>query len=156
MIRLRRSARVLRGLSWPERVAVVESTLLFWWFSIALKVVPFRSFKRVLGPPGTKDDPAALTSTNAVGDDVQMVTRSVQRIARRHPDTCLAQALAARVMMRRRAQPSRLSLAVRTDGAARAFHAWLAQNDCVVSGGDQLEAFSVIATFTDQARHQDR
>ena len=137
-------------MPWAERFAWAESTVLFWWFTAALKVIPFRRFKRLLGPPGEKDRPGEREPSDPAPPQVRTVARWLRRIARRHDDTCLAQALAGRVMMRRRGLASTVSFGVREDdGGDLKFHAWLVHDDRVITGGGGLRAFSVISTFYD-------
>lgn len=134
-----------------ERRAHAEATALFWYFTIALKVVPFRRFRRVLGAPGLGPDPVRPAPSVPVGREVGLVGRSIRRLARHHPDTCLAQALAGRVMLRRRCLPSTISFGVRGDvDGGHQFHAWLLHGGRIVSGGPAVRSFSVIATFHDE------
>lgn len=148
--RLLRRLKTFGRMPWRERFAWAESTVLFWWFTVALKVVPFRKFKRLLGPPGDKDQPGAREPEGPPADEVVTVARWMRRIARKHDDTCLAQALAGRVMMRRRKLPSTVSFGVRDDNGDLKFHAWLVHDDRVITGGGALRSFSVISTFYDE------
>lgn len=150
MSRFAANVRTLARLPWRERVALTESTALFWCFVLALKFVPFRRFRRVLGTVGPKHDPTTPRPDTPVDDDIRTVARWMRRIAKRHPDTCLAQALAGRVMLRRRRLPSLISFGVRADESGRwAFHARLVHDDLVLTGGGELARFSVLSTFYD-------
>lgn len=81
---------------------------------------------------------------------MQTVARWMRRIARRHPNTCLAQALAGRVMLRRRKHSSLISFGVRQGGATGyEFHAWLVHGGVVLTGGGEARDFNVISTFYD-------
>ncbi|MCP5026052.1 MAG: lasso peptide biosynthesis B2 protein [Actinomycetia bacterium] len=150
MIGTIRRIRTFARLPWRDRLAWAESTALFWWFTVALKLVPFRRFKRLLGPTGDKDSPWEREPKGPPPDDARIVSLWLRRIAGKHEDTCLAQALAGRVMMRRRRLPSTVSFGVRegADGDLE-FHAWLVHDDWVLTGGGALRAFTVIATFYD-------
>lgn len=150
MGRLAGRIRAFARLPGPDRVAAVESYAVFWFFVGALKIVPFRRFTRVLGPAGPKHEPAAGGPFERPAPGVRTVARSMRRIARGHPDTCLAQALTGRVMLRRRDHPSEISFGVRAgaDGA-REFHAWLVHDGVVLTGGGSTPQFSVISTFYD-------
>ena len=145
---LLRRSRTFLGLSWGDRAAWAESLALFWGFRIALKVMPFRRFRRLLGPAGEKYERAR--PAGPISPEAATVARWMQRISRKHPDTCLAQALTARVMLRRRNLPSTVSFGVRhgSNGEYR-FHAWVAQDHRVLTGGGALDTFSVISTHHD-------
>ncbi|NND03358.1 MAG: lasso peptide biosynthesis B2 protein, partial [Acidimicrobiia bacterium] len=148
MLRLPSRVRRLLDLSWAERLAFAEATALWWFFTIGLKVIPFRRFRRILGSAGPNDERPPRRPGRPVETEARTVARSIGRIARNHPDSCLAQALAARVMMRRRELPSRISLGtLRGDDGEVKFHAWLDHDAWVITGGGQLPSFSVIATY---------
>ncbi len=156
MIAVLRRIRTFTSLPWRDRLAWAESTALFWWFTVALKLVPFRRFKRLLGPAGDKDSPWEREPKGPPPDDARVVSLWLRRIARKHEDTCLAQALAGRVMMRRRRLASTVSFGAReeADGDLE-FHAWLVHDDWVLTGGGALRCYSVIATFYDDpGRHR--
>lgn len=116
------------------------------------KLVPFRRFKRLLGPAGEKDTPGAREPSGTTATEAATVARWMRRIARRHAGTCLAQALAGRVMLRRRGLPSTVSFGVRDTSRGLKFHAWLVHDDWVITGGGSLPAFSVISTFYDDPK----
>ncbi|MCP5027425.1 MAG: lasso peptide biosynthesis B2 protein [Actinomycetia bacterium] len=150
MIGVFRRIRTFTRLPGRDRVAWAESMALFWWFTVALKLVPFRRFGRLLGPAGDKDAPWDRVPPGPPPDDARIVALWLRRIDRKREDTCLAQALTGRVMMRRRRLPSTVSFGVReaTNGDLE-FHAWLVHDDWVLTGGGALRSFSVIATFYD-------
>ena len=119
-----------------DKVAALEGIALFWVFKTALQVIPFRRFKRLLGPAGPKDDPASRIPSGPPPPEVVTVWRRLRSMERRHPDTCLVQALTGRVMLRRRNLPSSLSFGVMEDRKSKLrFHAWLVHDDHVLSGG---------------------
>ncbi|MCP3939313.1 MAG: lasso peptide biosynthesis B2 protein [Actinomycetia bacterium] len=155
MIGFFRRIRAFKRRPWRDRIAWAESTALFWWFTVALKLVRFRRFKRLLGPSGEKDIPWEREPSGPLPDDARIVALWLRRIARKREDTCLAQALAGRVMMRRRRLPSTVSFGVReaADGDLK-FHAWLVHDDWVLTGGGALRSFSVIATFYDDPKRR--
>ena len=109
--------------------------------------LPFRRIADWLGTPG------AESSLMAAADEIRMAQEvgwAVGVIARRVPwdGRCLAQALAATGMLRRRGLEGTVSFGV-CQGESAGFdaHAWLRFGSCVVTGGPDHQRFKVISTF---------
>ena len=109
--------------------------------------LPFRRIADWLGTPG------AESSLMAAADEIRMAQEvgwAVGVIARRVPwdGRCLAQALAATGMLRRRGLEGTVSFGV-CQGESAGFdaHAWLRLGPCVVTGGPDHQRFKVISTF---------
>ena len=129
--------------------------LLLWEALIALGLarlgMAFLSFRRIAGWLGT---PGTETPLNATAEHVEVATDigwAVGCLARRVPwdSRCLAQALAATWMLRRRGLESTLSFGA-DPGKSREFvaHAWLRFGPCLVTGGPGRERFKTIASLT--------
>ena len=113
----------------------------------AMAFLPFRRIADWLGTPG------AESSLMAAADEIRMAQEvgwAVGVIARRVPwdGRCLAQALAATGMLRRRGLEGTVSFGV-CQGESAGFdaHAWLRLGPCVVTGGPDHQRFKVISTF---------
>ncbi len=133
-----------------ERVAWFEALVLFHAFRLGLRVVPFRWFRALFGDPGPLDRPGERRPVGPPAAAAATVRRWLKRASRHLPDTCLAQALAGRVMLRRRGLASALSFGARDEDTAPArFHAWLVHDGHVLSGGAGLRRYTVIATYYD-------
>jgi hypothetical protein len=109
--------------------------------------LPFRRIAAWLGTPG------AESPVMAPADEIRMaqeVSWAVGVLARRVPwdGRCLAQALAAMGMLRRRGLEGTVSFGV-CQGESAGFdaHAWLRLGSCVVTGGPDHQRFKVITTF---------
>ena len=74
---------------------------------------------------------------------------AVERVGRWTKSTCLTRALACRLMLARRGEPSVVRLGVAKDGDAFAAHAWLESGAEILTGADGHERFAVIASFVD-------
>jgi hypothetical protein len=111
--------------------------------------LPFRRIANWLGTRG------AESPVVAAPDEIRMaqeVSWAVGVIARRVPwdGRCLAQALAAMGMLRRRSLEGTVSFGVcEGQGESAGFdaHAWLRLGSCVVTGGPDKQRFKVITTF---------
>lgn len=115
---------------------------------IAMACVPFRRIAAWLGTPGA-ESPAAATpeearTAEAVGWAVEVMGRRVPWDGR-----CLAQALAATAMLRRRGVDGTVSFGVR-EGEPAGFeaHAWLRVGTHLITGGAGHERFKAFTTFT--------
>lgn len=130
-----------------HRLRVVEAAMALSVVGVMLAVLPFRIVARLAGrvePSGQAcPPPTADAAASAVG-------RAVEAAARRLPwrPACLAQALTASLMLRRRGVPSHLCIGVAA-GEGRGFeaHAWLTAAGGTVCGGAAAEGFTPIAAF---------
>lgn len=126
----------------------VEAAVLFHGFRLLLKVIPFRRFRRVLGPSGpvasSPERPVGRPSPSAIA-----ISQALFRASKLYPDTCLPQTLAGRVMLRRRRLPSTLSLGTRHEEGKLTFHAWIATEGVILNVGGGPRHFATIATFYD-------
>ena len=143
--------RTAAGLSPGEWARALEAAVLFHGFRVVLRVVPIRRLRGVLGPEGPRDAPLAAPP-HRPDPAVFAVARALRRVAKPHAATCLPQALAGRVMLRRRGLPSTLSLGARPDPdgpGAFAFHAWLRSGGVVLNVGGGPRRHAVLATYHD-------
>ncbi len=131
-----------------EVVRAAEAAALFHGFRLALRVVHFRRLRWVLGASGpalsTPEGPAGRPSPTAIA-----VSQALFRASKPYPDTCLPQALAGRVMLRRRGIPSTLSLGTRRRPDGLTFHAWIATDGVILNVGGGPRRFATLATFYD-------
>ena len=113
----------------------------------AMVFLPFRRIAAWLGTPG------AETPATAAAEDIrtaQEVGWAVAAVARRVPwdGRCLAQALAATAMLRRRGLEGTVSFgACQGESAGFDAHAWLRLGSCIVTGGASHERFKIFTTF---------
>jgi hypothetical protein len=139
--------RKLARLAGADRRALLEAAALLGLARAAIPVVRFRRIAPLLGrhmaQTGARLPPGALEHVRRVG-------WSIEAAARRVPweSACLTQAVAAKLMLRRRGIASTLYLGVRVpEGRALDAHAWLRAGDTIVTGRDGMQRFSVVATF---------
>lgn len=135
-----RIAPVQRRLLWEALSALLVAR-------VAMACLPFRRIAAWLGTAGAQD-PAAFTpqqihTAQAIGWAVSALGRRVPWDAR-----CLAQALAATAMLRRRHLEGTVSFGV-CAGQAAGFdaHAWVSVGAAVITGGPQHHRFTTLATF---------
>lgn len=109
--------------------------------------VPFRRIAAWLGTAGA-ESPVTVTAeeirtAEAVGWTVGVLGHRVPWDGR-----CLAQALAATAMLRRRGIEGTVSFGA-CEGGSTGFsaHAWLRVGSCVVTGGPAHEQFKTFTTF---------
>lgn len=124
-----------------------EAVFALAFARIAMASCPFRRIARWLGTPGA-ETPVTVTLDEArmaeeVGWAVRAVGRRVPWDAR-----CLAQALAATGMLRRRGIEGTVSFgACEDDLSSFSAHAWLRVGSCMVTGGEEHERFNIFTTF---------
>jgi len=114
---------------------------------IAMACVPFRHIALWLGTPGTNSPETATPETNRTAEAVGWAVRA---LGPRVPwdGRCLAQALAAARMLRRRGIEGTVSFGV-CEGESTGFdaHAWLRVGSDIVTGGPGHERYKAITTF---------
>jgi hypothetical protein len=114
----------------------------------AMACLPFRRIAAWLGTPGTETPPTATDGQILLADRIGW---AVATLARRVPwdARCLAQALAATWMLRRRGLEGTVSFGA-DRGESRQFlaHAWLRFGPRLVTGGPGRERFKTLTTFS--------
>lgn len=140
---LKRAARI----PGPRRRLLGEALIALLIARGAMAFLPFRRIAAWLGTPGAESP--VIASADEIRT-AQEVSWAVRVIARRVPwdGRCLAQALAAMGMLRRRGLEGTVSFGV-CQGESAGFdaHAWLHLGPCVVTGGPNSQRFKVITTF---------
>jgi hypothetical protein len=134
------------ALDRAQRGLVIEAAGLMVAGWAGLRLLQLVTVRRVL------DRVVAVTSAShrsAMQDVVPRVRRAVNAVAARCPPaTCLLQALAADVMLRRRHVPCDLRFGVRfsdTAGDPLEGHAWVECGDSTIDASDGRPAFSVLS-----------
>lgn len=114
---------------------------------ITVRMVPSRRWGRLLGPRIEGESPESSVSTHAA---TRQVRWGVQSVAQHLPwhSTCLMQALAGRLMLRRRGIASQIILAARPGSAgALEAHAWLTACEGIVLGERDAGDYQALAQF---------
>jgi transglutaminase-like putative cysteine protease len=141
--------KAVRYLRTPraQRSLLREALIALAVARIAMACLPFKRIAAWLGTPG------AQSPETATPEDIQVAKQvgwAVSALARRVPwdGRCLAQALAATAMLRRRGLESTVSFGARP-GVAEGFaaHAWLRLGSYVVTGGREHRSFKTFTTF---------
>ena len=134
------------ALDRAQRGLVIEAAGLMFVGWAGLRLFRFVTVRRVLHRV------VALTSASdpSAGEDtVSRVRRAVDAVAARCPPaTCLVQALAADVMLRRRQVSCDVRFGVRfseTAGDPLEGHAWVECGDATIDASDGRSAFSVLS-----------
>src|SRR2546428_335959 len=137
---MKRLGKFLR-LAHAERVLLVEAALLLGAIGLGLRLLPFGCLRDLLdrlSRPWHGLRPRAQLSAARIAWAIERVSRVV-------PGTrsCLAQALAAQVLLARRGHEAcvRIGVARDTDGPLHA-HAWVESEGRIVVGGAGRPGFS--------------
>jgi hypothetical protein len=138
--RYREATPARRRLLWEALFALALAR-------IAMACVPFRRIAAWLGMPGAESpstaSPEETRTAEAIGWAVGALGPRVPWDGR-----CLAQALAATGMLRRRGLEGTVAIGARA-GSSAGFeaHAWLRVGPTVVTGGDVYQSFQSFTTF---------
>ena len=132
-----------------RRSLVLEAAARLTMAVVLVRCVPFRTVARRLGL-ARAESPLVLSDTTE--RIVREITGAIRIVVERAPFeySCLAQAFAAKAMLRRRGIASTLYLGVYPGSRAvlRA-HAWLRCGATVVTGGEGKEHCVAVATFAE-------
>jgi hypothetical protein len=136
-------------LPWPDRWLLVDAAFCLALARLSVLIVPFRwltrALRQQLGETPVDDDCDMLRQRERVAWALRTVNGHTP-----WDSNCLAQGLAGKLMLRRRRLVSTLYLGVgKDDQASFAAHAWLRSGAVVVTGGADLERFTVMAAFRD-------
>jgi hypothetical protein len=137
----------LTRLTWSERWLLAEALFALVGARLALTCLRFRRIASWLGTVGVESARFVSPRQNEI---TQKIRWAIQISARRFPwaHQCLAQALAAHWMTRRRKIPATLYLGVAKDSAQSFMaHAWLRCGNVWVTGGSNRESFQILARF---------
>jgi hypothetical protein len=134
-----------------ERLLLLEALAYLGLARLAILLLPFRWLVPLLGQQ-QRETPAAETPT--FHPTLQAVARAVTTTSRHTPweSACLVQAIAAKLMLKRRAIPSTLYLGVAKEDNRLTAHAWLRTGSLILTGGAGRERFTIISTFAEKPR----
>lgn len=127
---------------------MVEAGCLLALARMMILVVPFRRIAPLLGQTMAESSHAAPRQRTLA----KKISWAVQTTGRHTPweSKCLAQAMAAKMMLRRRRIPSTLYLGLAKDAqGALTAHAWLRCGELILTGGQNHEEFTTIACFAE-------
>jgi Transglutaminase-like superfamily len=151
---IRRTFRSVRQIGWRRRALIAEASLWLALTRLALAVAPFPALARRLGafvPPADPRVAAAAASTDAASARLaREISWAVTRGAVHAPfkAVCLPQAIAARIMLKRRGVMSAMHFgAAKGEGARLDAHAWLDAAGVRVTGYPVARNLAEIACF---------
>jgi hypothetical protein len=130
---------------WRDRLLLLEALICLGLARSAIVLIPFRRIAPYLGQQ--HETPA--TDTPALRLTLQRVARAVATVSQHTSweSTCLVQAMAAKLMLKRRGIYSTLYLGVLKEAKGLAAHAWLRSGSLILTGGSGHQRFTVISTF---------
>ena len=135
--------RISRSRQWLLGEALIALAIA----RIAMALLPFRRIAAWMGTPGAETPATATAAEIRVAEEIGW---AVGALARRVPwdGRCLAQALAATAMLRRRGLEGTVSFGVcRGETTELDAHAWLRFGPCMVTGGPGHQRFNSLTKF---------
>lgn len=140
--------RRFRQRSTLEKALFIEAVVCLGVARLAIRFLPFCRIAPFLGR-AMLETPNKSSPIVAPGLQVSWAVRTAGRYTP-WESKCLAQAVAAKMMLKRRRLPSTLYLGLSKDGekGLRA-HAWLRCGDRILTGGPIHRHFTQIAAFGD-------
>lgn len=146
---VRRKAGAWRRMPLAEKLWFAPAYLLLGLMRLVLLTVPFRWIAPLLGHGMQTAAVVPLASEQEVTRALH-VGRAVRTAARYTPweSKCLAQAMAARVLLGVSGLPYALFLGASKGGeSGMAAHAWICTGPAAVTGGHSFGQFTVVGTF---------
>ncbi|KJS17965.1 MAG: hypothetical protein VR69_02785 [Peptococcaceae bacterium BRH_c4b] len=149
--------RVLKffGLSWREQWLFIEAFSLTGVVRLAILLLPFRWLAPLLGKhmreSPVKEDVAKLEAARWFGRVVETVSRYTPWESK-----CLVQAIAGKIILRRRGITNTLYLGVgRDEGSGLIAHAWLRCGGTIITGGHGQKRFIIVGKFSDDGGYKE-
>jgi hypothetical protein len=148
----RQQLRKFFSLPWGDRLLLIEATLWLGLARLVMLAIPFRWLAPSLGQQMLE---SPTTDEPAQHEDARRLSRAVVTMSRYTPweSKCLTQAIAGKMMLKRRGIASTLYLGVMKDGNnGLSAHAWLRSGTVILTGGPGRERFTVVSTFADRQK----
>jgi hypothetical protein len=126
-------------------LVATEALVLLVVATVTRRVLPLRWIDGVLGARSDPSTPCPESADAGVADDVRW---AIGAAARRLPwqPSCVPEALAASLMLRRRRVAYRVTVGVdHADGLAA--HAWTEAGSVVVTGGRVRDRFAALSSY---------
>lgn len=139
----------LRRLPAAERGLLLQAFALLWTVRLGLWLLPFSVVRRFLRgrPARSRVGHASPSPPDRVAWAVLVASGYVPRA------TCLARALVAQALLRRRGLPAELRIGVaRGGGRALDAHAWVESGGRIVLGGDELDRYTPLRPASEPGR----
>jgi hypothetical protein len=139
-------------LPWADRWLLVEAACWLSMARLAILLLPFCRIAPFLGRHMAESPQADRLPGQ--GAQVRRLGWAVKTMSRHMPweCTCLVQALAGKMLLRRRGFPSTLYLGVaREADMTLAAHAWLRCGSVILTGASGHHQFKVVATFAEES-----
>lgn len=138
-------------LSAAERRLVLETFALLGLARLAVITLPFRTIADFLGEPKKDLENADETALISLSAEIDNIVWALRRVSCHTPwrSNCLAKAVAGRFMLRRRRIANTLYFGMikNSEGEISA-HAWLCSGDTILTGGSNLDRYTIVAKFT--------
>ena len=140
---IKRLGKLERG----RKTLLAEALAALAMAQLAMIFIPFRQIARWLGTAGAESPAEASEREMRIAEEIGW---AVSALARRVPwdGRCLAQALAATWMLRRRGLEGTVSFGARRgERAGFDAHAWLRVGSRMVTGGPEHQSFQIFTTI---------
>jgi transglutaminase superfamily protein len=126
-----------------SRIFLTQVIALVFFVRVGITILPFKIMRRIVCSLRTH---SSLTKRSA--GELSLAVRAASRFVPRA--TCLTQALAIQILMRRRGIPSKIIIGVtKPDRQTLESHAWVESGGRVVLGGElDLDRFAVLAEWS--------
>jgi Transglutaminase-like superfamily len=151
---IRRTVESFREVGWRRRALIAEAVAWLLVLRFALLLVPFPRLARALGAFVPPADPRVAAAGAATTQDAAWLAREIgwagTRGAAHAPfkAVCLPQAMAARIMLKRRGVGSVMRFgAARSPGSPLVTHVWLDAAGVKVTGYPAARGFAEIGCF---------
>jgi hypothetical protein len=150
-----RSLRRYLRCPWGERLLLLEALACLGLARLAVLSLPCRWLFPLLGQ---RRHETAAADTPTLHPTLRAVARAVAATSRRTPweSACLVQAIAAKLMLKRRGIPSTLHLGVAKEDSRFMAHAWLRSGSFMLTGGAGRQRYTTISTFAEKPQGNDR
>ena len=137
------------NLSFSDKCLSLEAYILLGIARIAVLVLPFRWVASSIGKQIRIDEAIDNENIMLPISEIRRIGRAIRRAGRYTPwnSNCLAKAIAGQYMLHRRQISNSLYFGMHKVNGKFEAHAWLRSNGMVLTGGSDLDRYTIVAKF---------
>lgn len=134
-------------LSASDKILLFEASIILIIIKLLIRLLPIRFYKKIFGKQNS--EPEIQVSENQ-SHTLYKISQAIVRSRKVIPwkSKCLTEAIAAKIMLRKRGIASTLFLGINKDEDKMIAHAWLRCGNTYITGRRGMNKFVVLSSFT--------
>lgn len=136
-------------LPWRDIFLFFEAFVISGVIRVVILAIPFKFTAKYLGNSGTSSQNEPCGS---LLHEITRIRNTLRRIGNNTPwnSNCLVLAITGKILLRQQKLSNTLYLGVMREGkSSLAAHAWLTCGNVIITGGTNVDAYSIVGSFSD-------